>query len=115
LLASSHAFVLPSHTEGLPMSLLEAMAWGLAPICTPVGSIPEYVVDGANGLVVAPGDVQQLAKAIERMVAQDTQRTYMGRLARATVEPLCVKKYSTRVSALYRSLAHSNPKRSLAR
>jgi glycosyltransferase involved in cell wall biosynthesis len=113
LLASAHAFVLPSHTEGLPMSLLEAMAWGLAPICTPVGSIPEYVVDGANGLVVAPGNVQQLASAIESMIAQDARRTYMGRLARATVEPLCVKKYSTRVCALYRSLAHNNP-RSLA-
>jgi glycosyltransferase involved in cell wall biosynthesis len=95
------------------MSLLEAMAWGLAPICTPVGSIPEYVVDGANGLVVAPGNVQQLASAIESMIAQDARRTYMGRLARATVEPLCVKKYSTRVCALYRSLAHNNP-RSLA-
>ncbi len=37
------------------MSLLEAMAWGLPPICTPVGSIPEYVVDGANGILVDAG------------------------------------------------------------
>jgi glycosyltransferase involved in cell wall biosynthesis len=52
LLACSDVFVLPSYYEGLPMSLLEAMAWGLAPICTPIGSIPEYIEDGGNGLLV---------------------------------------------------------------
>ena len=106
LLAAAHAFVLPSHAEGLPMSMLEAMAWGLAPICTPVGSIPEHVVDGANGLLVTPGDVAQLSAAIERLVANDAERMQMGRLARATVEPLCVKEYSNRMCALYRSLAN---------
>jgi glycosyltransferase involved in cell wall biosynthesis len=108
LLASAHAFVLPSHTEGLPMSLLEAMAWGLPPICTPVGSIPEYVVDGANGILVAPGAVLQLAEAIEKLVSQESERAHMGRLARATVEPLCVKQYSNRMCAVYRSLANGN-------
>jgi glycosyltransferase involved in cell wall biosynthesis len=111
LLAEANAFVLPSHTEGLPMSLLEAMAWGLAPICTPVGSIPEYVINDANGILVPPGDVPQLAQAIEKLVAQDEQRTYMGRLARATVEPLCVKQYSNRMCAVYRSLVNNNSRR----
>jgi glycosyltransferase involved in cell wall biosynthesis len=119
LLAAAHAFVLPSHAEGLPMSLLEAMAWGLAPICTPVGSIPEHVVDGANGLLVTPGDVAQLAAAIERLVSQDAERIQMGRLARATVEPLCVKAYSNRMCAVYRSLAnghgHGHGRRAAAR
>lgn len=111
LLAAANAFVLPSHTEGLPMSLLEAMAWGLPPICTPVGSIPEYVINGANGILVPPGDVPQLAQAIETLVAQDEQRKYMGRLARATVEPLCVKQYSNRMCAVYRSLANNGARR----
>lgn len=111
LLAAAHAFVLPSHTEGLPMSLLEAMAWGLPPICTPVGSIPEYVVDGANGLLIAPGDVSQLAAAIEKIVSQEEDRLQMGRLARATVEPLCVKQYSDRMCAVYRSVANGSGQR----
>lgn len=111
LLAAAHAFVLPSHTEGLPMSLLEAMAWGLPPICTPVGSIPEYVVNGANGLLIAPGDVSQLAAAIEQLVLQEEDRVHMGRLARATVEPLCVKQYSDRMCAVYRSVANGNGRR----
>ena len=106
LLAAAHAFVLPSHTEGLPMSLLEAMAWGLPSICTPVGSIPEYVVNDANGLLIAPGDVSQLAAAIEKLVSQEANRVQMGRIARATVEPLCVKQYSTRMCAVYRSVAN---------
>jgi glycosyltransferase involved in cell wall biosynthesis len=111
LLASAHAFVLPSHTEGLPMSLLEAMAWGLPPICTPVGSIPEYVVNGANGLLVAPGEISQLAAAIEKLVSLEADRVHMGRLARATVEPLCVKQYSNRMCAVYRSVANGNGRR----
>ncbi len=117
LLAAAHAFVLPSHAEGLPMSLLEAMAWGLAPISTPVGSIPEHVVDGANGLLVTPGNVPQLAAAIERLVSNDAERMQMGRLARATVEPLCVKEYSNRMCAVYRSLAngHVHGRRAVAR
>jgi glycosyltransferase involved in cell wall biosynthesis len=108
LLAAAHAFVLPSHAEGLPMSLLEAMAWGLTPICTPVGSISEYVVDGANGLLIAPGAVPQLTGAIEKLVLQEAQRIQMGRLARATVEPLCVRQYSDRMCAMYRSVANGN-------
>jgi glycosyltransferase involved in cell wall biosynthesis len=115
LLAEASAFVLPSHTEGLPMSLLEAMAWGLPPICTPVGSIPEYVVNGANGLLIEPGDVSQLTAVIEKMVSQDEDRVHMGRLARATVEPLCVKEYSDRMCAVYRSVANSNGARAPAR
>jgi glycosyltransferase involved in cell wall biosynthesis len=115
LLAGANAFVLPSHTEGLPMSLLEAMAWGLPPICTPVGSIPEYVIDGANGILVPPGEATQLARAIERLVSQDAERVYMGRLARATVEPLCVQQYSNRMCAVYRSLANGNSRRTVAR
>lgn len=111
LLAAANAFVLPSHTEGLPMSLLEAMAWGLPPISTPVGSIPEYVITGANGILVPPGDVPQLAQAIETLVAGDEQRKHMGRLARATVEPLCVKQYSNRMCAVYRSLSTGSSQR----
>lgn len=113
LLASAHAFVLPSHTEGLPMSLLEAMAWGLPPICTPVGSIPEYVVDGANGILVPPRAVSQLAEAIETLVTKEAERVHMGRLARATVEPLCVKQYSDRMCAVYRSLANGHGRRGI--
>lgn len=105
LLASADAFVLPSHAEGLPMALLEAMAWGLPAVCTAVGSIPEHVHDGIEGLLVRPGDVAQLAGAIERIVSDDALRVRMGALARAAVEPLSVDLFARRVAAVYRSVA----------
>src|SRR4029079_14258769 len=57
LLADSDVFVLPSHAEGLPMSLLEAMSSGLPSIVTPVGGIPEVFSHEIEGLFVAPGRV----------------------------------------------------------
>jgi glycosyltransferase involved in cell wall biosynthesis len=107
LLACSDVFVLPSYYEGLPMSLLEAMAWGLAPICTPIGSIPEYIEDGVNGLLVRPGAVEELAEKIERVVLDGNLRVQLGRRARATVEPLDIADYAQRVSKLYRMAAQA--------
>lgn len=105
LLASADAFVLPSYAEGLPMSLLEAMAWGLPVISTAVGSIPEHVHEGAQGLLVTPGDVSELAGAIERIVMDDALRRHMGERARSAVEPLSVELYARKVAAIYRSVA----------
>jgi glycosyltransferase involved in cell wall biosynthesis len=105
LLASADAFVLPSYAEGLPMSLLEAMAWGLPVITTAVGSIPEHVQDDVHGILVRPGDVSELAGAIERIVMDDALRIAMGARARSAVEPLNVQWYVQKVAAIYRSLA----------
>ena len=108
LLASADAFVLPSYAEGLPMSLLEAMAWGLPVITTAVGSIPEHVHDGAQGLLVQPGDVSELSGAIERIVTDDALRTRMGEQARRAVEPLSVELYARKVAAIYSSVARND-------
>ena len=87
------------------MALLEAMAWGLPAVCTPVGSIPKQVRDGIEGFLVQPGDVAQLARAIERIVGDDALRARMASAARATVEPLSVDRFVEAVVALYCSLA----------
>jgi glycosyltransferase involved in cell wall biosynthesis len=109
LLASADAFVLPSYAEGLPMALLESMGWGLPVITTAVGSIPEHVRDGVQGLLVQPGDVSELAGAIERIVMDDALRARMGALARSAVEPLSVDLYARKVAGIYRSVArHGN-------
>lgn len=105
LLASADVFVLPSYAEGLPMSLLESMAWGLPVISTTVGSIPEHVRDGAQGLLVQPGDVSELAGAIERIVMDDSLRRRMGDAARCAVEPLSIELYARKVAAIYRTVA----------
>lgn len=65
--------ILPSYHEGLPMTLLEAMARGIPCITTPVAAIPEAVED-ANGLLLSPGDVPALADAILRLVQDGEMR-----------------------------------------
>lgn len=75
----AHVFLLPSHSEGFPNSLLEAMASQMASIVTPVGAVPEIVRDGPGALVVPAGDAAALAEAIATL-ARDPQRCLaMGR------------------------------------
>jgi glycosyltransferase involved in cell wall biosynthesis len=104
LLASADALILPSYAEGLPLSVLEAMAWGLPPICTPVGSVPEHVRHLENGLLVEPGNVAQISGAIERLAADDALRLAMGMRARATVEPLAPRSCAERLAVIYQSV-----------
>jgi glycosyltransferase involved in cell wall biosynthesis len=85
LLARTAVVVLPSHREGLPMVLLEAMAHGRAVVATPVGGIPSLIEDGATGLLVPKGDAEALREAIERLLADADLRKRLGEAARARV------------------------------
>ena len=82
LLEAADFFVLPSEVEGLPMSLLEALAHGLPVIASNVGGIPEVITDGVHGLLVPPGDVGALTSAIGRVVADSALRERLSRVAR---------------------------------
>lgn len=75
LLNQSQVYVLPSHVEGLPVSILEAMSYGLAIVATPVGAIPEIVKNEENGYLVAVKDVCALSNAILTLV-EDADKRY---------------------------------------
>lgn len=64
LLAESNLFVLPSYNEGLPISILEAMSYELPILSTPVGGIPEVVEQNVNGILITPGNVNELVEAL---------------------------------------------------
>jgi glycosyltransferase involved in cell wall biosynthesis len=89
LLARAAVVVLPSHREGLPMALLEAMAHGRAVVATPVGGIPSLIDVGRTGLLVPPGDATALRAAIERLLADRELRRRLGVAAREKVTELC--------------------------
>lgn len=101
LLAKGDVFLLPSYNEGLPMALLEGMSWGLAPIVTPVGGIPEVVEDGETGLVVNPGDIEGLAQAMQKTIENEPLRSALGRAARSRVASLDIHYYIEKLVELY--------------
>lgn len=82
LLDACDIFVLPSHFEGLSMAILEAMAYGLAIVCTPVGSIPSAVEDEVSALFVPVGDAAALASALLRLIAAPALRAQLQAAAR---------------------------------
>lgn len=83
LLAASDLFVLASAHEGLPVSIMEAMAAGLPVVATAVGGVPEAVVNGETGILLPPHDPEALARALV-VVARD--RSLRGRMAQAARE-----------------------------
>lgn len=113
LLAKADVFILPSYNEGLPMAILEAMSWGLPVITTPVGGIPELVVPNENGLLVKPGDIQQLSAAILSLITNEELRLIMGTTARERVMPYDIKNYLHSLLNVYNSVLTPTKKHSL--
>lgn len=83
LLAAADVFCLPSHFEGLPMSVIEAMLAGLPVVATDIRGPREQVVDGATGLLVPPASAAPLAAALTRLAADAPLRAAMGAAGRA--------------------------------
>lgn len=86
LLESADAYLMPSHHEGLPISVLEALAHGLPIVATSVGAIPEVIEDGVCGKLVAPRSPSQLADAMASLVNNPKLRESMGEAARRLAE-----------------------------
>jgi glycosyltransferase involved in cell wall biosynthesis len=79
-------YVQASVAEGMPNSVLEAMAAGLPVVATSVGGTPEVVVDGETGLLVPPRDPVALADAMQKLLEDRTMTDAFGRAGRARVE-----------------------------
>jgi glycosyltransferase involved in cell wall biosynthesis len=95
ILATFDVAVLPSFFEGMGRVLLEAMAMEKPVVASRVGGIPDLVKDGVNGVLVTPGNVQELAGAIEKIVTDKGLAQKMGREGRKRIK----EQFSSEVMA----------------
>ena len=109
LLALFDVFVLPSVSEGMPITILEAMAAAKPIVATHVGGIPDTVSEGQTALLVQARDPSALAEAIIRLYQDQNLRINMGKAARACVlSDFTGEKMIGRTVHLYNSLLGAN-------
>jgi glycosyltransferase involved in cell wall biosynthesis len=107
LLLDSRVFLLPSYNEGLPMSILEAMSYGLPVVSTTVGGIPEVVKEDVNGYLFQPGDVEGTAHAIVRLLQNDGRAIKIGAANRELIRSTySLDAYAEKLDAIYKETAN---------
>lgn len=107
LFNTADIFILPSYTEGLPISILEAMSYNLPIISTPVGGIPEVVEDGMNGILFAPGDKVAMYNAIAKLTKDSVLRKNIGKESYNKVTPHFPESVSKKLETIYTKLLKS--------
>ncbi len=103
-LRRARIFVLSSRSEGLPIALLEAMAYEMAIVSTTVGGVPEVVEDGREALLVPIDDPSALADALVRVAEDATLRAALATAARERVEDFSPSAIAARLDAIYTEL-----------
>jgi glycosyltransferase involved in cell wall biosynthesis len=109
-LSNTDVFVLPSFAEGVPVVLMEAMASAVPVVATRIAGIPELVDHATSGLLVRPGDPQELRAALDHMLADSKARQDMGLAGRAKVsDDFNINTEAARLSRLFASYAGGSP------
>jgi glycosyltransferase involved in cell wall biosynthesis len=103
-LREADIFLMPSTSEGLPVALLEAMAYGKPIVATRVGGIPDVLADGTEGLLVPPGDVAALASAVTSLVGDPDRARALGRAAKERVAELGPDTIARRLDVVYQEV-----------
>ena len=104
LLNWADVFILPSHNEGLPIAILEAMSYGCVIISTPVGGIPEVVFPSVNGILVPPGNIEEISSAIMRYAKNSTLLEKEGKESLKIVETYLPNYVLTHLKRLYEEM-----------
>ena len=86
LMEKCSLFILPSYTEGLPVSVLEAMSYGLIPIATHVGGIPGVITNGENGFLMPPHQSEAIVSTVCSIIGNTARKIVTGRKARDCIE-----------------------------
>lgn len=104
LFNSSDVYVLPSYTEGLPISILEAMSYKLPIISTNVGGIPEIVFNNVNGFLITPGDKEAIVKSIDALLGDMDKCKEMGEQSELLVKEHLPAFVEKQLETLYKSM-----------
>ncbi len=105
LLRESHVYVQPSHHEGMPLAILEAMAHALPIVATRVGAVPEVLEDGHEGILVSPRRPDMLADALRRLIVDPALRHRMAEAARTlAVDRFSLDRFRREILSLYDDL-----------
>jgi serine/alanine adding enzyme len=103
--AAADAFALSSLSEGLPNSLLEAMACEVSVVATTVGAIPNVITDDFNGLLVPPGEIAPLALALTRLLSNSVLQEQLATNGRSTIEQrYSFERRMQKIAAVYDSV-----------
>ena len=86
VLNKADVYILPSYIEGLPVSVLEAMSYGMAVISTNVGGIPEIVKNKENGLLIEPGNLKQIEESMDCLLENPELIKLYGNVSRQRVQ-----------------------------
>ena len=115
LLQRTDILALPSFVESLPMVVIEAFAYGVAVVATPVGAVPEVIAHDRNGLLVPVGDVEALADALNQLLEDGALRRRLGDAARRDhAERYEINNYITRLASIWRKAARCRKPETLA-
>ena len=102
---NSSMFCLPSKNEGMPMSVLEAMSYGLATIATPVGGIPQVITDGVDGIMFPVDDVDALAAKLENLMSDISYKEMIGIQGRACIkDAFSLTAFMNRLGMVYEDI-----------
>ncbi|MFT3973093.1 MAG: glycosyltransferase family 4 protein [Amaricoccus sp.] len=108
LCASGDILVLPSHSEGMAMAVIEGLAHGLAVVTTRVGAHDEAITDGKTGRFVPVGDPPALAEALARLVTDPAERVRLGVQGRALfLSSFSMSAYMRHLEGVYASLVET--------
>jgi glycosyltransferase involved in cell wall biosynthesis len=109
-------FMLTSWSEGLPVSIVEAMLAELPVVTTDVGGVREAVLDGVTGFVVGRGDVTSLAASVDTLIGDEELRRQMGGAGRArALELFSLERAAEQYIAMYRHARRGGGRASRAR
>ena len=111
VLSEAALFLLPSYNEGQPMSILDAMAYGLPVISTNVGGIPQQIENGKSGFLYTPGDTDGFAEGITALLTDiDRYKSASRESLRIASDKYGFEAHAAKIASIYRDVINDGPK-----